>query len=116
MKSRFLCEGCGMQVPFDAASCPYCHKEFKAVRCPVCGLVGRPEQFLSGCPSCGYLMSNELSLPPSRRKKKKKRMKYTFERKKKRRSAVPLIVYRFAGVVIFILLVIIVFLYIRSLA
>ena len=58
MKARFYCESCGKEVPFNAEVCPYCGREFEAVKCPICGFEGRAEQFRNGCPSCGYLSVN----------------------------------------------------------
>ncbi|NNM67987.1 MAG: hypothetical protein HKM06_08265 [Spirochaetales bacterium] len=53
--SRFYCENCGHEVPFNAAICPHCNKIFKAVKCPICSFSGPPDKFLNGCPMCGYL-------------------------------------------------------------
>ncbi len=58
MKVRFYCENCGNEVPFNAAVCPYCGKVFDAVKCPICGYEGTPEEFSKGCPKCGYLSVN----------------------------------------------------------
>ncbi len=55
VKTRFYCENCGREVPFNAEVCPYCGKVFDAVKCPICGYEGSPEEFTSGCPKCGYL-------------------------------------------------------------
>jgi hypothetical protein len=58
VKARFLCEGCGKEVPFNVEICPACGREFRAVKCPVCELEGSPELFSHGCPSCGYMSSS----------------------------------------------------------
>jgi hypothetical protein len=58
VKARFLCEGCGKEVPFNVELCPNCGREFRAVKCPVCELEGSPDLFAQGCPSCGYMSSS----------------------------------------------------------
>ncbi len=64
MKSaRFFCESCGRSVPFNANMCPHCGKKFDAVKCPVCKYTGMPGEFLQGCPKCGYLASEDGSVP-----------------------------------------------------
>jgi hypothetical protein len=63
VKTRFLCESCGKEVPFNVEICPSCGKHFKAVKCPVCELEGSPELFAQGCPSCGYMSSSQATQP-----------------------------------------------------
>lgn len=53
--SRFYCEHCHHEVPFNASICPHCKKTFDAVGCPICKYSGHPDKFLNGCPMCGYL-------------------------------------------------------------
>ena len=55
METRFYCENCGNDVPFNAEVCPSCGKVFSAVKCPVCLFEGKPGVFLQGCPECGYM-------------------------------------------------------------
>ena len=55
METRFYCENCGSDVPFNAEICPSCGKVFSAVKCPVCLFEGKPGVFLEGCPKCGYM-------------------------------------------------------------
>jgi len=57
MKSRFYCESCGQEVPFNAEKCSNCGKTFHAVKCPVCLFEAPPAQFVEGCPRCGYIGS-----------------------------------------------------------
>ncbi|MDR2376058.1 MAG: zinc-ribbon domain-containing protein [Treponema sp.] len=58
-KPRFFCDNCGAEVVMSAKSCPACGRFFASVRCPACGFTGREEDFVRGCPSCGY------STPPA---------------------------------------------------
>ena len=62
MNTRFYCESCGKEVPFNAEMCPTCGKVFSAVKCPVCLYEGRPAEFTQGCPQCGY-MSTRMDDP-----------------------------------------------------
>ncbi len=58
-KAKFFCESCGAEVAQNARVCTNCGKFFSAVRCPHCGRVGTTEEFIHGCPECGY------AVPPS---------------------------------------------------
>lgn len=62
--ARFFCENCGRPVPFNAEMCSNCGKHFDAVKCPVCNYTGLPGEFLSGCPKCGYLASDDEGRGP----------------------------------------------------
>lgn len=53
-RTRFFCEGCNHEVPFNAEICPHCRKTFSAVKCPNCGFSGKANLFGSGCPHCGH--------------------------------------------------------------
>ncbi len=53
-KAKFFCENCGSEVPENAKVCKTCGKFFISVRCPKCGATGSHEEFLNGCPKCGY--------------------------------------------------------------
>jgi predicted nucleic acid-binding Zn ribbon protein len=55
LKTRFVCESCGKDVPYNAEVCSHCGRLFSGVKCPVCKTSGRPEKFRNGCPVCGYL-------------------------------------------------------------
>jgi hypothetical protein len=65
-KTRFLCEFCGQEVPYNIDKCPYCGKIFTAVKCPVCHMTGKPDDFYNGCPRCGY-MTPRPRTPKSRK-------------------------------------------------
>jgi uncharacterized membrane protein YvbJ len=53
-KPRFFCDNCGAEVAMSAKSCPQCGRFFASVRCPKCGFTGKDEDFVRGCPVCGY--------------------------------------------------------------
>jgi len=53
-KPRFYCETCGREVPVDVEECPYCGMKFYGVMCPRCGKSGHANDFINGCPRCGY--------------------------------------------------------------
>ncbi len=57
-KAKFYCESCGAEVPQNARVCTNCGKFFSSVRCPKCGKTGKTEEFIHGCPKCGYAVSN----------------------------------------------------------
>lgn len=79
METRFFCEGCGNDVPFNTEVCPYCGRIFLDVKCPICGVTGTTQQFLNGCPSCGFMSpAGEIKKKPGNSNvggKKKKRKK-----------------------------------------
>ena len=52
--AKFFCENCGAEVARNAKVCRHCGRFFSSVRCPQCGKTGTPEQFVHGCPACGY--------------------------------------------------------------
>jgi hypothetical protein len=64
---RFFCEHCGREVKANARVCPYCGRFFRLVQCPKCGYTDRGEEFVRGCPSCGYLGTLEPADPSSQR-------------------------------------------------
>ncbi len=53
-KAKFFCENCGAEVPQNAKMCRHCGRFFSSVRCPACGATGKNEDFINGCPVCGY--------------------------------------------------------------
>jgi ssDNA-binding Zn-finger/Zn-ribbon topoisomerase 1 len=53
-KPRFFCDNCGAEVAMSAKNCPQCGRFFASVRCPKCGFTGKDEDFVRGCPACGY--------------------------------------------------------------
>ncbi len=63
MKPRFYCGNCSREVSANALVCPHCGSSFTAVRCPRCGFEDKPAIFADGCPSCGYMMSQEVRVP-----------------------------------------------------
>lgn len=56
-EAKFFCESCGSEVPRRSKTCPMCGKFFASVRCPQCGRTGANEDFVNGCPSCGYAVN-----------------------------------------------------------
>jgi hypothetical protein len=54
MPTRFFCEECGSEIPAYAERCAVCGKHFAGVRCPKCNRIGTHDQFVKGCPFCGY--------------------------------------------------------------
>lgn len=56
-EAKFFCESCGSEVPRNSRTCPQCGKFFAAVRCPQCGRTGNNEDFINGCPTCGYAVN-----------------------------------------------------------
>lgn len=61
-EAKFFCECCGAEVTRNSKSCPKCGKFFASVRCPQCGRIGSNEEFVNGCPSCGYAVSDPLKV------------------------------------------------------
>ena len=53
-KPRFYCGTCGREVPVNVEECPYCGMQFYGVMCPRCGKNGPANDFINGCPRCGY--------------------------------------------------------------
>ena len=58
-EAKFFCESCGSEVPRKSKVCPACGKFFASVRCPECGKTGMPDDFMDGCPRCGYAVNPE---------------------------------------------------------
>jgi ssDNA-binding Zn-finger/Zn-ribbon topoisomerase 1 len=110
MKSLFLCESCGKQVSYKTPRCPYCGRFFSAVVCPRCLHSGKPEDFLSGCPECGYLSSSSTGLL----KKKGKGSGFFLSKKKKKKFELPLWFYKTAGIVVLLVLLAIIAWYVYS--
>ncbi|MCR4735698.1 MAG: zinc ribbon domain-containing protein [Treponema sp.] len=61
-EAKFFCESCGSEVPRQAKFCPTCGKFFASVRCPRCGKVGTNDDFINGCPDCGYAVDKKAEL------------------------------------------------------
>jgi hypothetical protein len=51
---RFYCEKCGKNVKPKDKICPSCGGFFSQVRCPQCSFQGDVQDFMQGCPICGY--------------------------------------------------------------
>ena len=58
-EAKFFCQCCGSEVPRKAKFCPKCGKFFASVLCPNCGHTGKTEDFINGCPECGYAVGKE---------------------------------------------------------
>lgn len=56
-EAKFFCESCGNEVPRNSKTCPSCGKFFASVRCPNCGRTGNNDDFINGCPTCGYAVN-----------------------------------------------------------
>jgi len=56
-KAKFFCESCGHEVSEKAKVCYFCGKFFSSVRCPKCGCTGNTDEFIHGCPQCGYAVT-----------------------------------------------------------
>ncbi|MDR0377765.1 MAG: hypothetical protein LBH70_08235 [Spirochaetaceae bacterium] len=97
---HFFCEGCGAEVPLQAANCPQCGRFFQAVRCPACGFTGEEALFTGGpapgCPVCGYSLS--AGSGGTRRPPKTGRKPDAGKRKDAAAGAPPLWVYLLASV------------------
>lgn len=59
-EAKFFCESCGSEVPRRSKTCPMCGKFFAAVRCPQCGRTGTNDDFINGCPTCGYAVNPQF--------------------------------------------------------
>lgn len=66
-KAKFFCESCGHEVSEKAKVCNFCGKFFSSVRCPKCGNTGSTEEFIHGCPQCGYAVTPNGVLSNSRK-------------------------------------------------
>ena len=58
-EAKFFCQCCGSEVPRKSKFCPKCGKFFASVLCPNCGHTGKTEDFINGCPECGYAVGKE---------------------------------------------------------
>lgn len=59
-EAKFFCESCGSEVRKNDKTCPVCGKFFASVKCPKCGRTGNTEEFVTGCPTCGYAVNPDL--------------------------------------------------------
>ncbi|MBN1410498.1 MAG: hypothetical protein JW969_06610 [Spirochaetales bacterium] len=106
-KTRFLCEFCGREVPYNIEECPFCGKVFTAVKCPVCHKTGTPEQFMNGCPRCGYMTPQAEEFARPEKIKKRKSVK-----KRDKRKPLPSWFYLLSGIGLIVALVILIIIYI----
>lgn len=113
-EAKFFCESCGSEVPKNARTCPTCGKFFASVRCPKCNTTGSTEDFLDGCPSCGYAVHSStyggygFKTPGSKNSAKTKRNKSfsLFENKNKGDSSpIPFWIYLVCIVILIILII-----------
>ena len=65
-RPRYFCEHCGAEVGKDARLCPRCGRFFSSVKCPRCGYVGEGDDFVRGCPVCGYADAANAAPEPLR--------------------------------------------------
>ena len=80
---KFFCENCGQEVKRNTKVCPHCGRFFASVRCPSCNYMGHTDEFINGCPSCGFAVSsdsNKNTKKYHRNKLKEYRAKYKSNR------------------------------------
>lgn len=66
---KFFCENCGNEVKRNTKICPHCGKFFASVRCPECNHLGTTEEFINGCPECGYAFTPNNKLKKNNKNK-----------------------------------------------
>jgi len=66
-EAKFFCQCCGSEVPRKSKFCPKCGKFFASVLCPNCGHTGRTEDFVNGCPECGYAVDGSKASDNSKK-------------------------------------------------
>lgn len=118
MDTRFYCDKCGKEVAFNTEVCPNCGEPFDAVKCPVCNLIGKPSQFMNGCPSCGFMNPRQdlASASPSGESslKTKKKRPGSPGKHKKPVFTIPAYGYRILIALFLGILIILLFLLFRS--
>ena len=109
-KAKFFCENCGSEVPENAKVCKTCGKFFISVRCPKCGTTGSHDDFINGCPKCGYAVNGSHSSSYNSISSSGKGGIMRFfssgskERKPASDSALPLWVYIITGIILVVVL------------
>lgn len=93
-KAKFFCEHCGFEVSSKAKVCTHCGRFFSSVRCPKCGREGSSQEFIHGCPDCGYA-----------KKKSTENINIFSSPKKKFDSALPTWVYFFTLIILIVLVI-----------
>jgi len=70
-KMKFYCESCGARIKLTDKVCPKCGINFEGIKCARCGYEGSEEEFINGCPECGYLpASGSLNYQEKQKRKK----------------------------------------------
>ncbi|MGF7108947.1 double zinc ribbon domain-containing protein [Treponema pedis] len=69
---KFFCENCGKEVKRNTRVCPHCGRFFASVRCPECNYLGSTEEFINGCPECGYAFTSDSDKTKKSGKKKRR--------------------------------------------
>lgn len=114
METKFYCNKCRKEVAFNSVRCPYCGEHFDAVQCPVCRLIGTPNIFVRGCPSCGYINPQQEM---SARAKMKKANAGKPEKKRQKKGLfhfyIPSHWYRILLLVFFLILLVLLYLVYR---
>lgn len=105
---RFFCDHCSKEVKRDTMICPHCGSFFVNVRCPSCGFTSTSDDFIAGCPECGYALEQDESKKTSKKKNKKASSKKKSPKSKKNydNEKLPIWVYL---LVVFILFAMIAF-------
>jgi len=80
LSKSFYCDNCGESVESDEERCPGCGRFFRAVKCPVCDFSGKGNEFLKGCPVCGYLSIQENINRNIKKEKNKKKEFFNISR------------------------------------
>lgn len=113
-EAKFFCQCCGAEVPRKSKFCPKCGKFFAAVLCPNCGHTGNTQDFINGCPQCGYAVNGHggasgggnasqkgINSKTKNIKMKKNQMYLPLKKSKASSDSLPLWVYAACIVVLF---------------
>ncbi len=76
---KFFCENCNNEVKRNTRVCPHCGKFFASVKCPQCYCEGSSDEFLGGCPSCGYAVEPNSGKNKKKSKRKKTKSNYNYK-------------------------------------
>ncbi len=57
--AEFICENCKNAVTTAEPACPHCGALFFGVKCPQCNYSGKIDFFVTGCPRCGFVRSDQ---------------------------------------------------------
>jgi ssDNA-binding Zn-finger/Zn-ribbon topoisomerase 1 len=97
-KPRFFCDNCGAEVLMSAKSCPQCGRFFASVRCPKCGFTGKDEDFVRGCPACGYSAASGIT-PSKTGGSRKRNVQWAGEHAGETAGTLPIWIYLFAALI-----------------